>query len=188
MSKLFIIVAILVFIGGTAYYVQQNVSLEDAMQSLGQPSPMMERDSTTGSMMEEPMADSMGKEMEKKMEEEVKEKGEGIMDIGADETVIRYTADGFVPSSLMVKRGTAVTFKNESSRVMWPASAQHPTHSVYPGSDIKKCGISRPQAIFDACREIPPGGEWSFRFDQTGKWFYHDHLMSSKFGSITVEE
>ncbi len=101
---------------------------------------------------------------------------------------IRYTDSGFVPNSLTVKKGTSVTFKNESTHNARPASALHPTHQVYPGSDIAKCGGPEASLIFDACREIRPGDSWTFRFYQIGKWNYHDHLNVQHFGSITVED
>lgn len=98
-----------------------------------------------------------------------------------------YTDSGFSPKELNVTKGTTVIFKNESSSNFWPASAMHPTHIVYPGSDIKKCGTSEENNIFDACKGILPGGSYSFIFDEIGKWGYHDHLRASNFGSIVVE-
>jgi len=98
-----------------------------------------------------------------------------------------YTDSGFSPSPLTIKVGDTVAFTNQSSKDMWPASAMHPTHKGYPGSDIQKCGTSEESEIFDACRGIPPGGSWSFKFVNAGSWNYHDHLNSSKFGKIVVE-
>lgn len=102
-------------------------------------------------------------------------------------TIITYTDSGFSPASITIKKGETVTFKNKSSRSFWPASAMHPTHTVYPGSDIKKCGTSDEPNIFDACHGIEQGAEWSFRFNNVGTWNYHDHLNASKYGSIVVQ-
>lgn len=101
--------------------------------------------------------------------------------------IIRYTDSGYTPASLTVEKGAEVTFRNESSRETWPASAMHPTHRVYPGSDINKCGTPAAAGIFDACRGLKPGESWSFRFDLSGTWNYHDHLNPRHFASITVE-
>lgn len=101
--------------------------------------------------------------------------------------VVTYLDSGFSPSTLTIKAGERVTFRNESSRAFWPASAVHPTHKVYPGSDIQKCGTAEERQIFDACRGIEPGSEWSFKFDNVGTWKYHDHLNASKTGTIVVE-
>lgn len=102
-------------------------------------------------------------------------------------TAIRYTDEGYAPKSITIKRGTEVIFKNESPRDTWPASAMHPTHQVYPETDINKCGKVRESSMLDACRGLKPGESWSFEFDYTGTWGYHDHLNSRHFGSITVE-
>ena len=104
-----------------------------------------------------------------------------------DATTITYTKNGFSPSSVEITRGSMVTFVNESGRDMWPASAMHPTHMLYPGSDIKKCGTAGESLIFDACKGIKNGQDWSFTFDQAGAWKFHDHLTPSYFGTITVK-
>lgn len=98
---------------------------------------------------------------------------------------ISYTDSGFSPSTLNISAGTMVKFVNNSSLPVWPASAMHPTHKEYPGSDIVKCVTG--EIIFDACRGIAPGESWSFTFDIKGAWKYHDHLKASNFGTITVK-
>lgn len=99
-----------------------------------------------------------------------------------ESAVIRATADGFVPAALTVKKGTTVIFQNESGDDVWPASAMHPTHAAYP--TVGGCIGS----TFDACRGLKIGEVWSFAFDVSGTWRYHDHLYPKHFGSITVEE
>lgn len=101
-----------------------------------------------------------------------------------ENNVIVYADNnGFFPNSLNIKKGETVIFKNQSSKTMWPASAMHPTHKVYPTTG--GCLGS----TFDACRGILPGASWSFKFDIEGEWKYHDHLnpFAPNFGSITVE-
>ena len=112
---------------------------------------------------------------------------EGIVVESIAVHTVRATADGFVPAALTVKKGDSVTWVNESGRNVWPASAMHPTHTVYPASGIEKCGTSEAATIFDACSGIPTGNSWSFVFDEVGTWKYHDHLRASVFGSVTVE-
>lgn len=99
----------------------------------------------------------------------------------AEQNVIIYADAGYSPTSLSVKTGATVTFKNEGSQAMWPASAIHPTHKIYPttGGCIG--------STFDACEEIQPGDSWSFQFDIAGTWKYHDHLNPSSTGIIVVE-
>lgn len=88
---------------------------------------------------------------------------------------------GFAPSALALSAGTTVTFKNVGTRPMWPASAMHPTHGVYP----TKGGCLG--STFDACRGLKPGETWSFKFDEKGTWGYHDHLNPSTRGEISIE-
>lgn len=101
--------------------------------------------------------------------------------------VVTYTDSGFNPQTINIEFGEELTFINESSQDMWPATAMHPTHRVYPGSDIAKCNTVEARTIFDACKGIAPGGSWEFTFNQVGSWKYHDHLNISHFGTIVVE-
>lgn len=81
---------------------------------------------------------------------------------------------GFSPKEIKVKKGGEVVWVNKSSRAVWPASAIHPTHLIYPG--------------FDAKKEINPGESYSFKFEKVGSWKYHDHLNPSSFGTVNVVE
>lgn len=101
-------------------------------------------------------------------------------------TVI-ITDDGYSPQSLTISSGDKVTWKNEGVQSNWPASAMHPTHKVYPGSDIEKCGSPEEENIFDSCQGLANGGEWSFTFDEVGSWGYHDHLHANLRGTIVVQ-
>jgi len=103
------------------------------------------------------------------------------------EVIIKITANGFEPKEVEVTKGTKVTWVNESVNPSWPASAVHPTHRVYPGSGIEKCGTLEEKNIFDACRALQPGESWSFVFNEIGEWSYHDHLNPSLTGKIVVK-
>ncbi len=83
-----------------------------------------------------------------------------------------YTDSGFSPATLSVKLGTKVTFKNESSLLMWVASNPHPTHTDYPG--------------FDERASSATGESYSFTFDQKGSWGYHNHMNPSDGGTVVV--
>lgn len=99
----------------------------------------------------------------------------------AEEGVVTYTDSGYSPSAITVKKGETITFKNQSSRSMWTASAVHPTHRGYPttGGCIG--------STFDACKGIQPGNSWPFKFDIAGTWKYHNHLNPSDTGAVVVE-
>lgn len=100
---------------------------------------------------------------------------------------IEITDTGYSPNNLTIKAGDIVTWVNKGTKPNWPATAQHPTHLVYPGSDIQKCGTAEEDAIFDACQGIPPGESWSFTFTEKGSWGYHEHIEFKMFGRINVE-
>ena len=92
----------------------------------------------------------------------------------ATQVEITSTESGFAPKDITIKKGGTVTFVNKGSRSIWPASDPHPTHTDY--------------SAFDSKKGIEPGMTWSFTFQQTGEWAYHDHLSSFRRGTITVTE
>ncbi len=119
--------------------------------------------------------------------------GEEVMTspLGEDElqpslTVV-YSDGGYSPRELMIKKGDTVIFKNESSQLMWTASAIHPSHTVYPGTSIQKCISSPDGSMFDACAGTPVGSSWTFQFNELGSWGYHNHLVPTRNGTIVVE-
>ncbi len=97
---------------------------------------------------------------------------------------VTFSDSGYSPSSVTIKKGQKVRFMNNSNRDFWPASAIHPTHSVYPQKSLSDCLGSS----FDACRATPPGGNWEFQFNEVGTWRYHDHLSANRTGTIVVTE
>lgn len=102
-------------------------------------------------------------------------------------TLIRYTDNGFEPASIEVTQGVTVTFKNDSSRAMWPASAKHPTHTVYSGTSLAEhCGGGAASS-FDSCTALGSGAAYSFTFDKAGEWAYHNHVNAQHVGKITVK-
>lgn len=103
------------------------------------------------------------------------------------EHTVAFASDAFTPKTLTIKKGDTVRWVNNSDRDIWPASAIHPKHRVYPGSDIDKCGKVPAGTIFDACGGVSPDSSWSFEFNEVGEWHYHDHLRSSVTGIIVVE-
>jgi plastocyanin len=89
-------------------------------------------------------------------------------------TVITLTEDGYVPRELTIAKGTVVAFVTENGKLFWPASNLHPSHSIYPE--------------FDPKLPVQPDEVWSFMFEQSGEWKYHDHLAPYYTGVITVTE
>lgn len=86
---------------------------------------------------------------------------------------VEYTSQGFVPSSVTIKAGGTVTWTNKDTDPFWVASNPHPTHTDYPG--------------FDALKNIPTNGTYSFTFTKSGTWGYHNHLNPSQTGTVIVQ-
>lgn len=104
---------------------------------------------------------------------------------GEPVVIISYTNEGYRPSNVNIKVGDTVRFTNNSEdQETWPASAVHPTHSVYPENTANDCLGSS----FDACRGLKSGESWDFRFDRVGEWRFHDHIHASKTGVVNVSE
>lgn len=101
--------------------------------------------------------------------------------------IIEITEEGFSPKTLKISQGDTVTFINQGSEERWPATDLHPTHKLYPGSDIEKCGTPEESEIFDACKPLQKNEEYEFTFQEKGNWNYHDHLNPNIKGVIIVE-
>jgi len=101
--------------------------------------------------------------------------------------IVEIFSTGFSPRTLRIKVGDSVTWINRDSSPHWPASDLHPTHTLYPGSGIHKCGTPEQSEIFDACRGLAQGESFTFTFKYKGTWNYHDHLNPSLIGTIIVE-
>lgn len=98
---------------------------------------------------------------------------------------VMYTPQGFSPSVVTIAKGDTVRFVNESGSTMWVASAKHPTHTVYDGTALSEhCTASGASSSFDQCQA---GDEYSFTFEKTGTWTYHDHVHPSNIGKVIVE-
>ena len=116
-------------------------------------------------------------------------------DTGAQSTVptttvnhdITYTDAGFSPSTLTIKAGETVTFKNQSTHGMWIGSANHPSHAVYSGTTLQEHCKDTQNNAFDQCQSNNPGESWSFTFTKVGSWGYHNHVKATDVGKIVVQ-
>lgn len=107
--------------------------------------------------------------------------------VGPKHYEITYTDAGYSPSTLTIKAGDTVTWKNQSSGGDWVASAAHPSHTVYSGTNLNQHCPDTSGTAFDECKADNPGDSWSFTFTKTGTWGYHNHVNASKFGKVVVE-
>ena len=96
---------------------------------------------------------------------------------GSNHTVTRtitLAEAGFSPQEIIITKGDIVMFRSTRGVPFWPASNLHPSHDIYPEFD--------PQMPIDSDKE------WSFRFDNVGKWQFHDHLAPIYTGTIIVND
>ena len=107
--------------------------------------------------------------------------------VSESKVTITYSDSGYSPTEVEIKKGDTIIFENNSSKTMWTASAVHPTHKAYPGSDITKCETQPQAGIFDACGGYAPGKLWEFKFNESGTWKYHNHLQPNHTGTVVVE-
>ena len=84
------------------------------------------------------------------------------------------TDSGFTPAVLRIRKGDSIKFSTNLDRSFWPASDPHPTHSGF--------------SAFDPMGNIKPNESWTFKFQQSGTWSYHNHVDPSSRGQITVLE
>ena len=101
--------------------------------------------------------------------------------------VVVYRDGAYIPQTVRISVGERVMWVNEDS-VFWPASDRHPTHRLYPGSDILKCSTDSRDTLFDACEAMGPGAEYSFVFGVSGEWDFHDHINPRARGTVIVIE
>lgn len=87
---------------------------------------------------------------------------------------VSYSDGGFVPAKITVKKGSAVTFTNQSTGAMWVASDVHPTHQLLPG--------------FDQLKGEKKDASYTYTFMKVGSWTYHNHANPLMSGTVTVME
>ncbi len=115
--------------------------------------------------------------------------GNAAVGASGQSQVVAYSDKGFSPATVTIAEGTTVTWTNTSSRPMWVASGNHPTHTVYDGtsaSDHCVNGAATSATVFDECTAIPSGGSYSFTFTKVGSWSYHNHTHASDTGTVVV--
>lgn len=103
-----------------------------------------------------------------------------------DSNTVYLTESGFSPSTVTVEQGETVTWINNASTPMEVASNRHPTHTNYAGTTRNSHCQNGDQtsAAFDQCQE---GDRFSFTFEKTGNWGYHNHENAGQAGTIIVE-
>ncbi len=100
-------------------------------------------------------------------------------------TMVIYTDNGFTPKTIVIKKGSKLTFVNKTTNKMWIASDPHPTNSGYIGKTrVSHCPDTSGTA-FDQCNI---GNSYTFTFNKIGTWGYHNYMVDQDKGVITVTE
>lgn len=183
MKKAILILALVVLIAGGSFYTYSRNSKQGAedngvqQPSSGQTADNADSTSTTSTQAPQttttikPAATTTTKP---KVVQGTYSDGSDAEGMGADILVKEVSFDGarFTPSSVDIRVGDIVIFRNNSKSSFWPASSPHPQHSDYPE--------------FDAGKAVPAGGKFQFQFTQPGSWEYHDHLSPGATGTVNV--
>jgi plastocyanin len=105
---------------------------------------------------------------------------------GESENTISYTSSGFEPSRITTVPGETVTFVDQTGNGVWVGSNNHPMHRNYDGTSTREhCnGGQRVGNPFDSCSAV---STFSFTFNETGEYGYHNHLSAGDQGTVVVE-
>lgn len=97
--------------------------------------------------------------------------------------VVRFTGTRFDPKEVTIIKGGSITFVNASDDdLMRVATNFHPFHDSYP----EKRPVGCSPTTFDQCTSTGPGGTWTFKFNEVGKWNYHEENRPVTTGQIQV--
>jgi plastocyanin len=89
-------------------------------------------------------------------------------------TQVDVSTDGFSPATITIKKGTTVTWTNIDDDVTHQiASDPHPTHTSLPG-------------LFSPILDTEQ--KYSYTFDKTGTFTYHDESSLLSSGTVYVIE
>ncbi len=90
-------------------------------------------------------------------------------------SLISITSNGFEPATVTIKKGQAVEWTNNDEAQHQIASDPHPTDDALPNLNDNI--------------PLDSGDSFSYVFDKTGTYTYHDELNPLKFnGTVIVEE
>ena len=88
---------------------------------------------------------------------------------GDGTVVIHVDENGFEPDVATIPLGTKVVFENVGNEDHWPASDNHPSHTLYDNTSLKEhCGDDYVKT-FDSCDPVSVGESWDFVFGLNGQ-------------------
>jgi plastocyanin len=87
---------------------------------------------------------------------------------------VSVTEEGFSPATIQIKKGESVTWTNVSGGVHQIASDPHPVHDNLPGLFSEEA--------------LQPDDSFTYQFEDSGTFTYHDHLNPFTFQGIVIVE
>jgi plastocyanin len=109
--------------------------------------------------------------------------GTGNAPAAGKTVTVTYNGTSFSPSTVTIKKGDTVRFVDSGASPMWVASNPHPVHSGYSGTSVSQHCPDTAGAAFDECEA---GTSYSFTFQKTGSWGYHNHANHAATGTVVV--
>ncbi len=94
----------------------------------------------------------------------------------SDSVTVTYTDSGFTPSSVTLKKGGTLTWKNDASDQVQIGVNPHPVHTG-------NRAITNGEFTLD----LNPGDTKTITINDTGTFGYHDHLDPTISGTIIVQ-
>jgi plastocyanin len=91
----------------------------------------------------------------------------------SDPMEVLITANGFEPGTVLIKSGTEVMWINADSEPHRVTSNPHPEGDDLPG--------------LDSVEPLGPGASYSYTFEQSGSYGYHDYYNPETNGVVEVE-
>ncbi len=86
---------------------------------------------------------------------------------------VTITKNGFNPQTILINKGETVGWINEDSKAHQPASNPYPINNGLAG--------------FDAKKPLKKGEIYTFTFEKSGTFGYHDQLHPTTNGSVVVK-
>lgn len=85
---------------------------------------------------------------------------------------VTITTQGFVPQTILLKKGSGVIWTNTDNKPHQIASDPHPTHSLLPTLGKGKI--------------LSPASSFTLTFNKTGTFTYHDEENPLKFKGVVI--
>lgn len=109
-------------------------------------------------------------------------------DNNENNVTIHVDENGYTPNEVTIKPNTEIVFENIGNNDHWPATDNHPSHTLYDGTSLEEHCADESSKSFDSCGPVSTEESWSFTFEKVGTFNYHDHIWPHLGGKIIVKD